>query len=129
MRAKLTIALASVLTAGTLAGATAAHARPAADAPLPLTAPYAQAAAVVAADGSVPRSKGVTSIVRTGPGRYTITLPSDINAEESVPQVTLNQSADWKSEIYAKVVNASTITVLTAANGAAKDEPFYFLLP
>ncbi|WP_031168451.1 hypothetical protein [Streptosporangium roseum] len=84
---------------------------------------------MVAANGSLVRGKGIASIQRTGPGRYTIAMESDINAEESVPQVALNQSADWRSEIFAKVVNASTTSVLTGANSSASDQPFYFRLP
>ncbi|MER5648670.1 hypothetical protein [Streptosporangium sp. NPDC002524] len=94
-----------------------------------LTAPYAQAAAVAAKDGSLARAKGIVSLQRTGAGRYTVTLEPHVNALESVPQATLNQSADWNSEIYAKVVNASTVAVLTGVNGTATDEPFFLLIP
>ncbi|WUI01455.1 hypothetical protein OHR68_06430 [Spirillospora sp. NBC_00431] len=92
-------------------------------------APYAQAAAYVSKDGTVQHSKGVVSVQRTDAGRYTITLEDGIDAEKSAPQATLQQSADWKGEIFVKVTATNTVGVLTGVNGSAADEPFYFMLP
>ncbi|WP_431887888.1 hypothetical protein [Nocardiopsis alba] len=92
-------------------------------------APYAQAAVAVAADGSVHHGKGVIDVKRTEAGRYSITLESHIDATRTVPQVTLNQSADWNGEVYTKIIDSSTIGVLTGANGSAADEPFFLLVP
>ncbi|MEV7802913.1 hypothetical protein AB0O28_08190 [Microbispora sp. NPDC088329] len=94
-----------------------------------IIAPYAQAAAQIAKDGTLERAKGITSVQRTEPGRYTIKLEPHINALQSAPQATLNKAADWQSEIYVSVLDAFTIVVLTGVKGTATDEPFYFLLP
>ncbi|MFD3686713.1 hypothetical protein ACFWTE_18050 [Nocardiopsis sp. NPDC058631] len=88
-----------------------------------------QAAAAVAKDGTLQHGKGVVAVHRTGAGRYSITLESHINATGTVPQTTLNQSADWRGEIFTKIIDNFTIGVLTGVNGAAADEPFYLLVP
>ncbi|WP_435112567.1 hypothetical protein [Nocardiopsis synnemataformans] len=92
-------------------------------------APYAQAAAAVNEDGVLQHGKGVVDVKRSGAGRYSVTLESHIDATRTVPQVSLNQSADWQGEIYVKIIDSSTIGVLTGANGSAADEPFYLLVP
>ncbi|WP_433696648.1 hypothetical protein [Nocardiopsis sp. CA-288880] len=92
-------------------------------------APYAQAAASVAGDGTLNHGKGVTEVKRTGAGRYSVVLEAHIDATTTVPQVTLNQSADWKGEVYTKIIDSSTIGVLTGTNGSAADEPFFLLVP
>ncbi|MGY0067547.1 hypothetical protein ACWZEH_12120 [Streptomyces sp. QTS137] len=84
--------------------------------------PYAQAAAVVDKDGTVARSHGVVRVERTGTGRYTVTVDSDIALEASVPVATLRGGGDWHSEIYLTAGDGG-IKIVTGTGGAPADQP------
>ena len=96
-------------------------------------APYAQAAAVVKADGTVVRSKNVTEVKKVGNGEYRITVDQDIRLDRAVPIATLNRSADWGGEIFVTTKDTSatdhTFQVLTGDNGSASDQPFHVIVP
>ncbi|MEV7013557.1 hypothetical protein [Streptosporangium sp. NPDC051022] len=131
MRAKVTaIALAATLTVGGLATGAAAYAALGG-----AQAPYARAAAVVNADGTVVRSKGVTEVRRLGVGRYCLKLDSDIDATKAVPVATKRWGAPWNSSVFvdadASACGAAAHHVFVGAgnNGAGADVAFHVIVP
>ncbi|RSN15642.1 hypothetical protein DMB42_02185 [Nonomuraea sp. WAC 01424] len=120
------------LAASTLGVGGLALAALAADTPI---APYAQAAALRTANGTITNSKNVTQVAKVGTGKYCVQLHSDISAARAVPIATLRSSADWRSEIYTNVESSScsshpnSVFVYTGKNGEAADEPFFLLIP
>ncbi|GAA3704036.1 hypothetical protein GCM10022224_082080 [Nonomuraea antimicrobica] len=97
--------------------------------------PGVRAAAVVNADGSVVRSKGVTGVRKLATGRYCIELDSDYDASRSVPVATKRWGAPWNSTVF---VNANTtdcgsaerhVFVAGGNDGAGADLPFHVIVP
>ncbi|MFJ2192978.1 hypothetical protein ACIOJE_34395 [Kitasatospora sp. NPDC087861] len=98
--------------------------------------PYAQAAAVVKADATVVRAKGVVRVDRVDAGRYCVTIADNINWALSVPQATLGPGAKWNGEI--RVASGTSgvcgndphkLGVYTGVSGAYADQPFNVIIP
>ncbi|MFE6200679.1 hypothetical protein [Streptomyces sp. NPDC057838] len=91
-------------------------------------APYARAAAVVAADGQLRKQKNVVQVQRTGTGRYRLTVPETIDLPTAAMHVTADAGADWGTEVYVRPVkdHNHTAEVLTSKSGVATNEPFHF---
>jgi hypothetical protein len=75
-------------------------------------APYAQAAAVVKADGTVERSHGVVNVTRVAAGTYTIEVDASIDVAASVPIATLSTTIG-AGAIFATAISSNTISVST----------------
>ncbi|WP_329251837.1 hypothetical protein OG417_07855 [Actinoallomurus sp. NBC_01490] len=88
-----------------------------------------QVAATIGADGGIWFNSGIASVTHNEPGRYTLHLVEGAWKRFSVPLATLEKTADWHGEIYARVYDSSAIEILTGANGEASDQPFHFVLP
>ncbi|MFI6927207.1 hypothetical protein ACIBIZ_45240 [Nonomuraea spiralis] len=97
--------------------------------------PGVRAAAVVNANGSVVRSKGVTGVRKLSTGQYCIELDSDYDAARSVPVATKRWGAPWGSTVF---VDADTtacgsadrhVFVAGGNNGANADLPFHVIVP
>ncbi|SEG94271.1 hypothetical protein SAMN04489712_1455 [Thermomonospora echinospora] len=93
-------------------------------------APYARAGAIVNADGSVIRSKGVTAVRKTATGRYCIELEAGIDASTALVVATPKWGANWDSIV---LVNegpvdcgdaSRNVFVGTGRPSGAADEPF-----
>ncbi|MEV6982543.1 hypothetical protein AB0M95_14960 [Sphaerisporangium sp. NPDC051017] len=130
MRAKLpAIVLTSALTIGGVAAGVAYAAIGGAQ------APYARAAAVVDANGSVVRSKGVTAVRKINTGQYCIEVDPDIDATKAVPVATKRWGAPWNSTVFVDQQatqcgdSARHIFVGAGNNGAAADIPFNVIVP
>ncbi|GAA4863695.1 hypothetical protein [Saccharopolyspora cebuensis] len=102
----------------------------------PLHAPYAQAAAVVKADATVVRAKGVVQVDRVNAGRYCVTIADGIDWAKSTPQATIGPGGKWNGEIRvaaepSKVCGKDPrkLGVYTGVNGAYADQPFNVLVP
>ncbi|MFC4014643.1 hypothetical protein ACFOY2_45985 [Nonomuraea purpurea] len=98
--------------------------------------PGVRAAAVVNADGTVVRSKGVVGVRRIAVGQYCIRLDSDINAASTVPVATVQwQSAPWDSSIFVRPDNVAScgdardVFVGTGAAAGARDIGFHVIVP
>ncbi|GAA2113846.1 hypothetical protein [Streptomyces synnematoformans] len=129
-RTKLLLAAGGIASAG----ATVAGVAVAADPTDNVKAPYAQAAVAVNTDGTISRQTDtIDAVTKTATGRYCITLAPGVEAARSVPVATLHNGADWRSEIYVQHQHSScadnAIRVTTGTNGAAKDQPFYVVIP
>ncbi|MEU4834782.1 hypothetical protein [Streptosporangium sp. NPDC023615] len=62
--------------------------------PIKVTAPYAQAAAVVNADGSLNRAKGINAVTKPGVGQYCVELEDkDLDITKLVPSATLQYTS------------------------------------
>ncbi|MFE7404059.1 hypothetical protein [Streptomyces sp. NPDC057557] len=99
-----------------------------------VTAPYAQAAVSVDKAGTVThRTATVESVTKGSEGRYCVKLSSRIDASRSVPVATLDQRANWKSEIFVQPGStscpANSVLVLTGTDGTAKFQPFHLIVP
>ncbi|MFD0884993.1 hypothetical protein ACFQ08_10585, partial [Streptosporangium algeriense] len=97
--------------------------------------PGVRAAAVVKADGSVVRSKGVTGVRKLATGRYCIELDSDYNAARSVPVATKQWSAPWNATVFVESDTTACgsaeryVLVSGGNNGAAADLAFHVIVP
>lgn len=128
-RRALTVGSAVFLATGVLGG-TAAHAG--ADG---VHAPYAQAAAVVNADGTVVRSQGVAEVTKPGVGTYCVRLDGEKDVNTLVPTATLSGRAEWGAQVYVETTpvancgNASDVVgVLTGTANGSSDQPFTIVL-
>ncbi|WP_306323716.1 MULTISPECIES: hypothetical protein [unclassified Streptomyces] len=125
----LTVALtAAAAAASLLTGAGAAHA----DADVP----YSQAAAQVNASGSIAKKTAtVVAVQRVATGKYCIEVDPTIDVAESMPMATLQERANWGSEIYVTRSGsgcpnpANSVRVITGRNGAASNQPFHVVIP
>ncbi|MGV9779195.1 hypothetical protein [Streptosporangium sp. NPDC003464] len=131
MRMKLTtIALASALTGGALCAGAAAYAAIGG-----AQAPYARAAAIVNADGTVVRSRGVIDVRKIGTGRYCIQLDADIDATKAVPVATKRWGAPWNASVFVtddatECGNAARHVFVGTGNGSTgADVPFHVIVP
>ncbi|MER7394975.1 hypothetical protein ABT381_05620 [Streptomyces sp. NPDC000151] len=135
MRTKKFLLLLGATSAGLAAivgGTTAADAD---DAPK-VHAPYAQAGAVVNADGTVRRSKGVVSVEKVNPGRYCLKVAPDVDFAKSIPVATTGPGAKWNADI--RVASGPSgvcgkdpqkLGVYTGVKGAYADQPFNVIVP
>jgi hypothetical protein len=96
-----------------------------------------RAAAIVNADGSVVRSKGVVGVRKIAIGQYCIRLDSDINVATTVPVATVQWvSANWGTSIHVRPDNAAScgdvrdVFVGTGVAGTgARDTGFHLIVP
>ncbi|GAA2857579.1 hypothetical protein GCM10010517_15950 [Streptosporangium fragile] len=131
---KTTMAIAVALTACT--GALGAFAVPALADLGGASGPGVRAAAVVNADGSVVRSKGVTIVRKIATGQYCIRLDSDVNAATTVPVATVRWvDAPWNSSIFVRPDGATScgdsrdVFVGTGTASGARDTGFHVIVP
>ncbi|MEU4226334.1 hypothetical protein AB0F17_18715 [Nonomuraea sp. NPDC026600] len=131
---KTTMAMAVTLT--TCAGALGAFALPALADLGGASGPGVRAAAIVNANGSVVRSKGVTAVRRIAVGQYCIRLDSDINAMNTVPVATSQWTgAPWDSSIFVRpdgsvpCGDSRDVFVGTGSAAGARDTGFHVIVP
>ncbi|MEU8251589.1 hypothetical protein [Nonomuraea sp. NPDC048916] len=130
---KTTVAIAVTLTA--CAGALGAFVVPALADLGGASGPGVRAAAIVNADGSVVRSKGVTAVRKIAIGQYCIRLDSDINAANTVPVATSQwTSAPWDSSIFVRYDgnpcgDSRDVFVGTGTASGARDTGFHVIVP
>jgi hypothetical protein len=130
---KTTMAMAVTLTA--CAGALGAFAVPALADLGGASGPGVRAAAIVNANGSVVRSKGVTAVRRIAVGQYCIRLDSDINATNTVPVATTQWTgAPWDSSIFIRhdgnaCGDVRDVFVGTGTAAGARDTGFHVIVP
>ncbi|MFG2408297.1 hypothetical protein ACGFR8_28935 [Streptomyces brevispora] len=103
-----------------------------------MTAPYAQASALVNADGSLARSKGIKSVTRApAAGRFCVQLEdSRLDVNELTPVATLS-TGGYPGQVYIDPANngqcgsqKDTILVVTTNWEKAGDyKPFFLLVP
>jgi len=130
---KTTMAVAVTLTA--CAGALGAFAVPALADLGGASGPGVRAAAIVNANGSVVRSKGVTAVRKIATGQYCIRLDADINAGTTVPVATPQWTgAPWDSSIFIRhdgnaCGDARDVFVGTGTAAGARDTGFHVVIP
>ncbi|WP_433258186.1 hypothetical protein ACQPYK_22705 [Streptosporangium sp. CA-135522] len=131
---KTTMAIAATLTACT--GTLGAFAAPALADPGGASGPGVRAAAIVNADGSIFRSKGVTTVRKIATGQYCIRLDADVNAATTVPVATVRwTSAPWNSSIFVRPDGAAAcgdsrdVFVGTGTATGARDTGFHVIVP
>ncbi|MGV9772450.1 hypothetical protein [Streptosporangium sp. NPDC003464] len=131
---KTVMAAAVTLTACT--GTLGAFAAPALADPGGASGPGVRAAAVVNADGSIFRSKGVTTVRKIATGQYCIRLDADVNAATTVPVATVRwTSAPWNSSIFvrpdgvAACGDSRDVFVGTGTATGARDTGFHVIVP
>jgi hypothetical protein len=97
--------------------------------------PGVRAAAIINADGSVVRSKGIVGVRKIATGQYCIRLDSDINAATTVPVATSQwTSAPWDSSIFVRYDgnscgDARDVFVGTGTASGARDTGFHVIVP
>ncbi|MFF1561747.1 hypothetical protein [Streptomyces sp. NPDC058279] len=98
-------------------------------------APYAQAAAVVNADGSVNRSKGIEAVTHPKTGHYCVELEDkDLDIRNLVPSATL-QYTSFEYGVRISMwphpecgTRADTFLVITGKTGVWTDQSFSFVV-
>ncbi|MEV7558530.1 hypothetical protein [Streptomyces sp. NPDC089795] len=102
-----------------------AAAAPTAD-PRPITSPYVQAAADVAASGALLRSKNIDWVRHVNTGRYCVNVSSEVNLAFSVVSVELpNSNRRSFSTTPNRVCGPDAVTVNTYdLRGNYADNPF-----
>lgn len=128
-------AASGVIAFTAVAGTTAASA----STPGPARAPYAQASALVGADGSVFQAKGIQSVTKPQTGVYCIKFTDPrLDPQKLTPVATLGAtgSTPWDAQVLIRTDpstqcgNATdTVTVYTGTSAGFMDLPFYFLVP
>lgn len=127
--------VAASITALATAGVISAFAAPAHADLGGASGPGVRAAAIVNADGSVVRSKGITGVRKIGTGRYCIRLDSDVNAATTVPVATSQwTSAPWDSSIFVRYDGNACgdprdVFVGTGTASGARDTGFHVVIP
>lgn len=126
-----TSAALSLLAGGAWAGVAVAAAPGA-----KVTAPYAQAAAVINSDGSVNRSKGIAAVTKPSTGNYCVELEDkDLDITKLVPSATLQRKTfdyDVQISMWPDPTCGSrtdTFLVLTGRPGAFGDAAFSIVIP
>lgn len=99
-----------------------------------LDAPYARAAAVVNADGSLVRSKGVISVTRVSTGAYCVLLEdARIDANDTAPIATARAGATWTVIIRTPADECPNTTryveVVGHYQGSRANVPFVVVVP
>ncbi|GGJ27905.1 RICIN domain-containing protein [Streptomyces brasiliensis] len=87
---------------------------------------YVRATAVVNADGTLVRARGVTGVTKLGTGRYDVTLEASVRLRGAAYQATLDQNAAPGSEVYIGDSDTpNSVRVITGRSGNASDQPFH----
>ena len=129
----VTVVAVSALTAGAVAAAPPDRAPDKAPAAVPVAvAPYARAAAVVAADGTLVRAKAVSSVKRVALGEYCVKVSaSGFDVRTAVSEVSVNLSGGKR--VFIEVArstqplcgnNATTVLVQTSSATARLNAGF-----
>lgn len=100
------------------------------------TAPYAQAAAVVNADGSINRSKGIAGVTKPAVGRYCVELADkELDVTRLVPVATLQYTA-FEYGIRISMwpdpqcgTRTDTFLVITGKPNVWEDQAFSIVIP
>jgi hypothetical protein len=100
-------------------------------------APYAQASALIAADGTLRQNKGIKSVSKPSVGRYCITFTEPrINLKNITAQLTPATPGNWNTELFAASGpeslcgnDDSTLLVTTGASSNLSDRNFYLYVP
>ncbi|MCX5014949.1 hypothetical protein OG765_28810 [Streptomyces sp. NBC_00555] len=101
-----------------------------------VTAPYAQAAAVVNANGSVNRSKGIEAVTKPAAGHYCVELEDkDLDIRKLVPTATL-QYISFEYDVRISMwphpscgTRTDTFLVITGKPGVYEDASFSIVIP
>ncbi|MFE7113229.1 hypothetical protein ACFU98_27990 [Streptomyces sp. NPDC057575] len=99
------------------------------------TAPYAQAAAVVEANGSADRSKGIEQVTKPSTGHYCVQLEDNLDIRKLVPTATLQYRAFDYGVRIAMYPNGTcgnrsdTFLVITGTPGTYADAGFSIVVP
>lgn len=84
------------------------------------------AAAIVDAAGNLVAGANIASVVRNGPGDYTVNLGTAIDRSECVAHVTLEGTGDGSiSDDFASATDTSRQILGFDTAGAAADQAFY----
>ena len=101
-----------------------------------MTAPYAQAAVVVNANGSVNRSKGIEAVTKPAVGHYCVELEDkDLDIRKLVPSATLQYvSFDYGVRVSmwphpSCGTRSDTFLVITGTPGVLADASFSLVVP
>lgn len=121
-----------LVTGGVCAGVAGAASAPGAK----VTAPYAQAAAVINSDGSINRSKGISNVTKPGVGKYCVELEDkSLDLTKLVPVATL-QYTSFEYGIRISYwphpdcgTRADTIHVITGMPNKWVDQAFGIVVP
>ncbi|MEV4558265.1 hypothetical protein AB0K51_14915 [Kitasatospora sp. NPDC049285] len=101
-----------------------------------VTAPYAQAAAVVNSDGSINRSKGIAGVTKPAVGRYCVELEDKaLDVTRLVPVATLQYTSFeygirismWPDPVCG--TRSDTFLVITGKPGVWEDQAFSIVIP
>jgi hypothetical protein len=93
-------------------------------------APYAQAAAVVKADGTILRAHGIQQVIPKGSGHYWIKVDSRVRLDRSVPVATPSHGAPWGSSAFIDVLSTEgVIRVLIQTINGGTNAPFHLVVP
>jgi hypothetical protein len=93
-------------------------------------APYAQAAAVVKADGTILRAHGIQQVILKGSGNYWIKVDSRVRLDRSVPVATPSPGAPWGSSALIEVLSAEgAIRVQIGTMNGGNNAPFHLVVP
>nr|WSX53993.1 hypothetical protein OG409_36795 [Streptomyces sp. NBC_00974] len=101
-----------------------------------VTAPYAQAAAVVNSNGSVNRSKGIEAVTKPATGHYCVELEDkDLDIRKLVPNATLQYNSfeyDVRISMWPHPscgTRTDTFLVITGKPGVYEDASFSIVVP
>jgi hypothetical protein len=93
-------------------------------------APYAQAAAVIKADGTLLRAHGVQQVIVKASGHYWIKVGSTVRLDRSVPVAACSPGAPWGSSALVDVLTTEgVIRVLTGTTNGPVNAPFHLVVP
>ncbi|GAA4964285.1 hypothetical protein HD597_003531 [Nonomuraea thailandensis] len=98
-------------------------------------APYAQAAAIIDADGSLNEGKNVVKSWRAGTGRYCVQLSHHVDARDSVVQLTPRHALRLPHIAYrhpsatCRLDNTITVNVYSTHTSRLADSGFDLLIP
>lgn len=131
------VAVAAALAAVTAAVGTAIAF---ASTPGPARSPYAQASALVEADGTLAQSKGIASVEKPSTGAYCIkfTDAARLDPQKITPIAVLGATGQtpWDSTIMVRTdparecgEAANTVAVMTGTANGYMDLPFYIAIP
>ncbi|MFE7842182.1 hypothetical protein ACFU53_40835 [Streptomyces sp. NPDC057474] len=96
----------------------------------PIYAPYARAAAVVARDGTVLKTKNVLRAEKVGTdgGTYKVIIAETVDVTDGAVQVTPESGANWGTEVFTRILDAHTVEVLTGKSGKESGQPFHIAI-
>ncbi|WP_147339502.1 hypothetical protein [Actinomadura spongiicola] len=98
------------------------------------SAPEVRAAAIVNADGSVVRSRGVTGVRKIATGQYCVRMDDDIDASRVVPVASVQwSSTPWDGNVFLRHDNAGCadreVFVGTGVAAGGRDIGFHIIVP